>query len=108
MVIALQNVPDLISIFEKLGTPIAIFLIVVGIFLKVFWPWFVHRQDKRDAARDTEAARVAAVLDNQVKWAREREDTILKELTATLREFSKNSERTDGNVRLVLEELRRK
>lgn len=104
----MQTAPDIISIFEKLGTPVAFVVLGTGIFLKVLWPWWTKRQDKLDEIRVADAARVASVLDEQVKWSRAREDTILRELTQTLQHFSKSSERTEENVRQVLEELRRK
>lgn len=99
---------DIIAIFERLGAPVGFVLVAAWIFLKVLWPWWTKRQEQQDAIRAAESARVAAVLDDQIKWSRQREDTVLRELTATLHTFSKNSERTDDNVRLVLEELRKK
>lgn len=104
----LQTTPEIISIFEKLGTPVAFVLIGTWIFLKVLWPWWTKRQDKLDEVRAAETARVAAVLDDQIRWSRQREDTVLRELTSTLQGFGKTGERTDENVRQVLEELRRK
>lgn len=104
----LQTTPEIISIFEKLGTPVAFVLIGTWIFYKVIWPAKLKREEKQDEIRAADAARIAAVLDDQIKWSRAREDTVLRELTTTLQGFSKTSERTDENVKHLLDELRRK
>lgn len=104
----LQTTPEIISIFEKLGTPVAFVLIGTWIFLKVLWPWWTKRQDKLDETRAMEATRITSLMDDQIKRLQHREDTVYRELTSTLQGFSKTSERTDENVRHVLDELRRK
>lgn len=68
----MQTAPDVISIFEKLGTPVAFVLLGTWIFYKVIWPAKLKREEKQDEIRATDAARIAAVLDDQIKWARAR------------------------------------
>lgn len=99
---------EVTAIFERLGAPTAFVLIAMWIFYKVLWPWWSKRQEQQDTARAAESARVAAVLDDQIKWSRMREDTTLKELITTLQAIGKTGERTDDNVKLALEEIRRK
>lgn len=57
----MQTAPDVISIFEKLGTPVAFVLLGTWIFYKVIWPAKLKREDR--AINGDETLAIHGIID---------------------------------------------
>ena len=95
--IFLQTAPEIATLFERLGIPVAI-LVAMGLFLwRGVWPYIKDRADKQDS-----------LLKEQFVRIQNQQDTTLKEIAAALQAAGRTQERVEEHLKTLTEQLKKK